>query len=197
MMDRASISRRALLGVSALALIAAACDDDESKTTQGDVVTTPSGLQYEDIKVGDGAQPQAGQTVIVHYTGTLGDGTVFDSSTGSEPLEFVLGEGNVIPGFEQAVRGMNPGDTKTTTIPAAEAYGPHEPTAVFDVPRAQLPPDVDPQVGQQLGLQHPSGQMIPAVIAGITDENVTIDANHPLAGEDLTFEIQLVGVGEG
>jgi peptidylprolyl isomerase len=142
------------------------------------------------------SQAKDGDAVKVHYTGTLGDGTVFDSSVGGEPLEFVLGEGNVIPGFEEAVRGMSPGETRMTTISAENAYGPHEPDAVFEVPRAQLPPDVDPQVGQQLGLQHPSGQMIPAVIAGVSDSAVTIDANHPLAGEDLTFEIQLVEVGD-
>ena len=142
------------------------------------------------------SQAKDGNSVKVHYTGTLGDGTVFDSSVGGEPLEFVLGEGSVIPGFEEAVRGMTPGETRTTTIAAEDAYGPHEPDAVFDVPRAQLPADVDPQVGQQLGLQHPSGQMIPAVISGVSDAAVTIDANHPLAGEDLTFEIQLVDVGD-
>ena len=140
------------------------------------------------------SQAKDGDTVKVHYTGTLDDGTVFDSSVGSEPLEFVLGEGSVIPGFEEAVRGMSPGETKTTTIEASNAYGQHETAAVFDVPRSQLPPGVEPEVGQQLGLQHPSGQMIPAVIAEVSDTSVTIDANHPLAGENLTFEIQLVGV---
>ena len=141
------------------------------------------------------AQAKDGDTVQVHYTGTLGDGTVFDSSVGSDPLEFTLGEGGVIPGFEEAVRGMSPGDTKTTTIPADEAYGPHEAGAVFQVGRDQMP-DVEPEVGQQLGLQHPSGEMIPAIVTAVTSEAVTIDANHPLAGQDLTFEIQLVGIGE-
>jgi peptidylprolyl isomerase len=136
-----------------------------------------------------------GDMVKVHYTGTLDDGTVFDTSADSDPLEFTLGEGGVIPGFEDAIRGMVPGDTKTTTIPADEAYGQREPGAVFEVSKSQLPHGMEPEVGQQLGLQHPSGQMIPAVITGVEGEAITIDANHPLAGEDLTFEIRLVEIG--
>lgn len=136
-----------------------------------------------------------GDTVKVHYTGTLDDGTVFDSSVDGDPLEFTLGDGGVIPGFEDAIRGMSPGDTRTTTIPANEAYGPREPGAVFEVNRSQLPADMEPEVGQQLGLEHPSGGMIPAVITGVEGDAVTIDANHPLAGEDLTFEIRLVELG--
>ncbi len=142
------------------------------------------------------AEAKDGDSVKVHYTGTLGDGTVFDSSSGGDPLEFTLGEGGVIPGFENTVRGMSIGETRTATIPSDQAYGPREEEAVFDVPRAQLPPGELPAVGQQVGLQHPSGGMIPAVVTDVTDEKVTIDANHPLAGQDLTFEIQLVGIGE-
>jgi peptidylprolyl isomerase len=142
------------------------------------------------------AEAKDGDTVRVHYTGKLDDGTVFDSSAGSDPLEFTLGEGGVIPGFEDAVRGMSPGETRTTTIPADEAYGQREDGAVFQVSRAQMPPDVEPAVGQQIGLQHPSGGMIPAVVTEVTGDAVTIDANHPLAGEDLTFEISLVEIGE-
>ena len=141
------------------------------------------------------SQAKDGDTVKVHYTGSLDDGTVFDSSSGSDPLEFTLGEGSVIPGFEEAVRGMSPGETRTTTIPSAQAYGAHHPEAVFEVSRAQLPPGVEPEAGMQLGLTDPTGQMIPAVITAVTDTTVTIDANHPLAGEDLTFQIQLVEIG--
>jgi peptidylprolyl isomerase len=142
------------------------------------------------------SQARDGNSVKVHYTGTLDDGTVFDTSDGREPLEFTLGEGHVIPGFENAVRGMSPGETKTATIPAQDAYGMREPAAVFEVSRAQLPADVEPEEGQQLGLQDQHGRMIPAVVTEVTDTSVTIDANHPLAGRDLTFKIELVDVDE-
>lgn len=142
MMDRVSVTRRALLGLSALALLAAACDDEESKTTQGDVVTTPSGLQYEDIKVGDGAQPQAGQTVSVHYTGTLTDGTKFDSSRDrGQPFSFRLGTGEVIKGWDEGLSTMKVGGQRKLTIPPDLGYGargaggviPPNATLIFDV----------------------------------------------------------------
>ncbi|MGD9891645.1 MAG: FKBP-type peptidyl-prolyl cis-trans isomerase [Dehalococcoidia bacterium] len=141
-MDRVSVTRRALLGLSALALLAAACDDEESKTTQGDVVTTPSGLQYEDIKVGDGAQPQAGQTVSVHYTGTLTDGTKFDSSRDrGQPFSFRLGTGEVIKGWDEGLSTMKVGGQRKLTIPPDLGYGargaggviPPNATLIFDV----------------------------------------------------------------
>ena len=140
------------------------------------------------------AQAKNGDTVRVHYTGTLEDGTVFDSSSGRDPLEFTLGTGGVIPGFENAVVGMNPGDKISTTIPAQDAYGPRMEEMVLVVPKDQLPEGFDPQVGQQLGLQHPSGEMIPVTITNVTDDQVTLDANHPLAGQDLTFAIELVEI---
>jgi peptidylprolyl isomerase len=140
------------------------------------------------------AQAKNGDTVRVHYTGTLDDGTVFDSSSGRDPLEFTLGTGGVIPGFENAVVGMNPGDQIETTIPAQDAYGPRMEEMVLVVPRDQMPPGFDPEVGQQLALQHPSGEMIPVTITDVTDEQVTLDANHPLAGQDLTFNIELVEI---
>ena len=140
------------------------------------------------------SEAKNGDTVHVHYTGTLADGTIFDSSVGGDPLEFTLGEGGVIPGFESAVVGMATGETKTTTIPFDEAYGAHNADAVFTVSRSEMPEGVEPEVGQQLGLQHPSGEMIPAVISAVTPESVTIDANHPLAGKDLTFAIELVEI---
>ena len=140
------------------------------------------------------AHAQAGDTVRVHYTGTLDDGTVFDSSTGREPLEFTLGEGRVIAGFEEAVTGMEVGETKTSRIDADEAYGPRREDLLLDVPREQIPSEIDLQVGQQLTLQQPNGQAVPVTVAEFSDETVTLDANHPLAGEALTFELTLVEI---
>jgi peptidylprolyl isomerase len=137
---------------------------------------------------------KAGDTVQVHYTGKFDDGSVFDSSAGREPLEFTVGSGQVIPGFEQAVEGMAVGQTKTVTIPAAEAYGDRVAEAVLQVPREQLPPDLEPEVGQQLVMQSRDGRQIPIVVVEVTEDSITIDANHPLAGRDLTFEIELVSV---
>ncbi|MGB8646588.1 MAG: peptidylprolyl isomerase [Anaerolineae bacterium] len=135
-----------------------------------------------------------GDLVKVHYTGKLNDGTVFDSSVGREPLEFTLGEGQVIPGFESAVEGMNTGENKTTQIPSEEAYGPHYPEMVLVVPRNQFPLDVDPKVGDQLQLRQPDGQSFVVNVTETTPEAVTLDANHPLAGKDLNFDIQLVEI---
>ena len=135
-----------------------------------------------------------GDTVKVHYTGTITDGTVFDSSREREPLEFKLGEGKLIPGFEKAVVGMNVGDTSKVTIPSDEAYGEKREDRVIDVDRGQIPPDIKPEVGQQLQIQQKDGGTIPVVITEVTDETVQLDANHPLAGQDLTFEIEVVDV---
>ena len=132
-----------------------------------------------------------GDTVRVHYTGTLDDGTQFDSSEGREPLEFTLGSGQVIPGFDAGVTGMEPGDTKTIQIPADEAYGPRRDEMMLSVSPDQFPEGMDPQVGQQLQLQQPDGQAVVVRVAEVTDDGVTLDANHPLAGEDLTFELTL------
>ncbi|MBF2046724.1 MAG: FKBP-type peptidyl-prolyl cis-trans isomerase [Leptolyngbya sp. IPPAS B-1204] len=140
------------------------------------------------------AQAKAGDTVAVHYTGKLEDGTVFDSSEGGMPLEFAIGSGNVIPGFEEAVIGMSPGDTKTAKIPSDEAYGPYYEERVLVVDRQQIPADLPIDIGAQLQIQQQGGMVIPVVITDITDGQVTLDANHPLAGEDLTFEIRLVAI---
>lgn len=140
------------------------------------------------------AQAQRGDTVKVHYTGKLDDGTVFDSSIDREPLEFTLGQGGIIPGFEQAVLGMSTGESKTETIPSENAYGPYVEEMVLTVDRQQMPPEIEPQVGQQLHLQQPDGQMIPVMITDVSNSTVTLDANHPLAGENLTFDIQLVEI---
>lgn len=137
------------------------------------------------------AQATTGDTVRVHYTGTLHDGTTFDTSEGREPLEFTVGGGQVIPGFDQAVAGMEPGDTKKVEIPSDEAYGPKREEMMLQVSPDQFPEGVDPEVGQQLQLSQPNGQNVVVRVTDVQDDAVTLDANHPLAGEDLTFEITL------
>lgn len=136
---------------------------------------------------------KSGDTVRVHYTGKLEDGSVFDSSQGRDPLEFTVGSGQVIPGFDQAVAGMKPGDEREVTIPAENAYGDRKEDLVIVVERSQLPPDIDPDVGQQLQLKQ-DGQAFVVTVADVQPENITLDANHPLAGETLTFELKLVEI---
>jgi FKBP-type peptidyl-prolyl cis-trans isomerase 2 len=140
------------------------------------------------------AQAASGDTVKVHYTGKLDDGTVFDSSREREPLEFTLDEGQIIPGFEEAVEGMEEGEETTVEIPPEKAYGPHQEDAVMEFPREQLPDEIEPEVGMQLQLQGQNGQAFPARVVEVGDDTITLDANHPLAGETLTFEIELVEV---
>ncbi len=140
------------------------------------------------------SEAKKGDTVQVHYSGTLSDGTVFDSSAGRDPLQFTLGTGQVIPGFDQAVEGLKVGNKAKATIASAQAYGAHHPEAVLTVPVAQLPPGLNPSVGQNLQMQGQDGQPIPVRVTEVSEESVTIDANHPLAGKDLTFEIELVAV---
>lgn len=140
------------------------------------------------------SQAKAGDTVKVHYTGKLTDGTVFDTSTNREPLQFTLEAGQIIPGFEQAVVGMSPGESKTEKIPMDKAYGPHRDEMVLEVGREKMPPDLQPQVGQQLQVQQPNGQAVPVIVTDVTDSMIRLDANHPLAGQDLTFDIELVEI---
>jgi peptidylprolyl isomerase len=142
----------------------------------------------------DVARVKNGDIVKVHYTGTLEDGTVFDTSREREPLEFTLGEGSLIEGFEQAVIGMQVGQSKTVTIPAEKAYGPHRDELVFVLGRNQLPGDLDPKVGQQLQAKQPEGQTITGTIIDVSEMSITVNANHPLAGKDLTFEIELMDI---
>ena len=138
-------------------------------------------------------QAKTGDTVRVHYTGRLEDGNVFDSSQGREPLEFTLGSGQVIPGFDEAVTGMAPGDERTVTIPSDQAYGPRRDEMMVRVERDQFPDNMEPEVGQQLQVSQ-GGQVAVVTVAGISDEGVTLDANHPLAGKDLIFDLQLVEI---
>jgi FKBP-type peptidyl-prolyl cis-trans isomerase 2 len=136
-----------------------------------------------------------GNKVKIEYKGTLDDGTVFDSSEAhGEPLEFEMGAGQVIPGFEEAVKGMDKGDEKTFKLQPEEAYGNHNPELIKDVPRDQMPTDQEPEAGMMLLTELPNGAKLPAVITEVTDDIVTIDLNHPLAGEVLTFEIKVVDV---
>lgn len=137
---------------------------------------------------------KTGDTVKVHYTGTLEDDTVFDTSVEREPLEFTLGQGQLIPGFEQAVIGMRVGESKTINIPADQAYGPHRDDLIQVIERSQLPEDLDPKVGQQLPMRQPDGRTSIVTITDISETMITIDTNHPLAGQNLTFEIELVEI---
>lgn len=148
------------------------------------------------------AQAKQGDKVKVHYTGKLDDGEVFDSSEceddgcgcGSGPLEFTIGEGNVIPGFEAAVVGMSVGESKEVNIPVDEAYGQHMEELVGVVERSRLPEGLVPEVGGQLEVTREDGETFPVLITSVTETEVTLDANHPLAGRDLTFEIRLLEI---
>ncbi len=140
------------------------------------------------------SKAETGNTVKVHYTGRLDDDTQFDSSAGRDPLEFTLGTGQVIPGFEEAVTGMSIGDSKTVTIPADQAYGPHHADLILVVERSQIPAHLNPEVGQQLEIHQQDGRAAAVVITEVTDESVSLDANHPLAGQDLIFDLELVEI---
>jgi peptidylprolyl isomerase len=140
------------------------------------------------------AQAKDGDTVKVHYTGTLGDGTVFDSSIGKDTLEFTIGECEVIPGFEEAVIGMEPGNSKDIVIAAEEAYGPRREELIMEVEREQFPADLDPQIGMNLELHRDDSRTMFVTVAAVSPDMITLDANHPLAGKDLNFNIQLVEI---
>ena len=135
-----------------------------------------------------------GSKVKVHYTGILDDGTVFDSSETREPLEFTVGEGQVIPGFEDAVRDMNLNDEKTVKITPEQAYGHKMNQLIMQVPRDKFPAELNIEVGGRLALKSPEGQNIPAVVSEVKKDVVVIDMNHPLAGKELTFKIKVVEV---
>lgn len=137
---------------------------------------------------------KANDKVKVHYKGTLSNGEVFDSSEGRDPLEFTIGTGEIIPGFENGVLGMQVEESKTINIPAAEAYGEPLEELIQEVPKAQLPQEINPEVGMQLISQGPNGQQTPLVVTEVKEESIMVDANHPLAGKDLTFELTLVSI---
>ncbi|MEJ8567170.1 FKBP-type peptidyl-prolyl cis-trans isomerase [Elongatibacter sediminis] len=140
------------------------------------------------------SQAKSGDTVKIHYTGTLTDGTEFDSSKDREPLEFELGSGQVIAGFDKAVTGMEVGDSKSVTIPPEDGYGPRNDEMVHEVPKTALPDDLDPEEGMGLQARGQDGQVFRLTVISVGDESVTVDANHPLAGQDLNFDIELVAI---
>jgi len=139
-----------------------------------------------------------GDTVKVHYRGKLHDGSVFDETSDREPLQFTIGEGQVIPGFEEAVVGMNPGDSKTTELPAEKAFGPYLEERVVEVPKDRLARwEPEPTVGERVPIPQPEGPPIAVTVTEVTESNVTVDFNHPLAGEELTIDIELVEIDQG
>jgi FKBP-type peptidyl-prolyl cis-trans isomerase 2 len=139
-------------------------------------------------------QVKAGDTVKVHYHGRLTNGTTFDSSEGRSPLEFEVGSGMVIKGFDEGLLGMTVGQKKTIEIPAENAYGPKDPEALIAFPIDRFPEHIKPEAGMRLDMTNGSGQQIPVVIVEVKDDSVVLDANHTLAGEDLVFDLELVEI---
>ncbi len=140
------------------------------------------------------AEVKQGDTVQLHYMGKLQDGTVFDTSRERCPLQFTIGDGKVIAGFEQAVIGMKVGELKTARVPMEQAYGPHREDMVVTMDRSKLPPGVKPMIGQRLELTQVDDQTSLVTVTDATESTLTLDANHPLAGKELTFDIELVGI---
>ena len=140
------------------------------------------------------AQAKKGDKVRIHYTGKIGHEEVFDSSQNREPLEFTLGEGKIIPGFEEAVVGMAPGESKTVKISPDKAYGPSRKELIAEIERSTVPNDLKLEVGKHVQIRQPNGGVIQAKVTDMSDSKITLDANHPLAGKDLTFDIKLVEI---
>jgi peptidylprolyl isomerase len=140
------------------------------------------------------SQAKAGDSVHVHYTGRLDDGTQFDSSEGREPLEFTLGSGQVISGFDEAVRGMEVGESRSVRVPLEDAYGPRHEQLIQEVPKSALPDEIDPSVGMPLQTKGPDGRVLNLVVTAVSEETFTVDGNHPLAGQALNFDIELVKI---
>jgi len=140
------------------------------------------------------SEVKTGDTVRIHYTGTLKDGTVFDSSRDREPLEFTVGSGQIIPGLDSALPGMAVGEEKTVEVPSAQAYGAHDPNGRQEIPRTQIPPNIPLDHGAALQMQLPDGRTMPVTVAEITEDTVVLDANHPLAGQDLIFDVEMVEI---
>jgi len=139
-------------------------------------------------------QAQQGDKVRVHYHGKLRSGETFDSSEGRDPLEFTVGSGQVIRGFDEGVKGMQVGDKRTVEIGVDDAYGAKSDDMIIEFPKEQFPPEMKPEVGQQLMMNNGSGQSFPVTVTDVKEESVMLDANHPLAGQDLIFDIELVEI---
>ena len=137
---------------------------------------------------------KSGDKIKVHYHGRLNNGETFDSSQGREPLEFTVGSGQVIKGFDEGVMGMQVGDKKTVNIPVQDAYGEKSDEMLIEFDRSQFPPDMKPEVGMQLMMNNGQGQSFPVIVREVQEDSVVLDANHPLAGEDLTFDLELVEI---
>jgi len=140
------------------------------------------------------AQAKNGDTVRINYKGTLQNGETFDSSDGRDPLEFVVGSGQIIPGLDAAIPGMAIGDKKTVEVPFDQAYGAVNENARQAVPRSEIPDNIPLDPGTQLQMQTPQGQVVQVTVTSVTEQEVTLDANHPLAGKDLTFAIEIMGI---
>ena len=139
-------------------------------------------------------QAKSGDTVKIHYVGKLADGTVFDTSNNKDPLQFTVGKGQVIEGFDEAVTGMVVGETKTAKIPCEKGYGPRNDNMIIVVDKKQVPPELKPEVGQRLEVGSASGELLAVTVIEVSEETITLDANPPLAGEDLTFDLELLEI---
>lgn len=139
-------------------------------------------------------QAQTGNTVKLHVTGKLEDGTVFATSADSKPIEFTLGEGQVLPGVEEAAEGMAVGESKTVKVQSEQAYGPRRDDLTQEIPLDKLPADMSPEVGQRLQIQQSTGETVSASVAAVTDESIIVDANHPLAGQDIVLDLEMVEI---
>jgi peptidylprolyl isomerase len=183
-----------ILAILVILLLASGCVEDGDLQPESKSVELEEHQEEFVADQNETAQAKVGDTIRVHYTGTLEDGTVFDSSVGREPLQFTIGLGQMIQGFDKGVVGLNLSESKTITIPVDQAYGPYREDLVQVVARDQLPTDSELEVGQVLQASQPNGQIILVTVTNVTDSDVTLDANHRLAGKNLTFEIQLVEI---
>ena len=183
-----------ILTILIILLLASGCVEDGNLQPESESVAQEEHQEELVAVQNEIAQAKVGDTIRVHYTGTLDNGTVFDSSVGRKPLEFTIGLGQMIPGFDKGVVGLNLSESKTITIPADQAYGPYRADLVQVAARDQFPPDSELELGQMLQVSQPNGQIILVTVTNVTDSDVTLDANHRLAGKNLTFEIQLVEI---